>query len=372
MADESVNARLRDEVLAHLIDLHRYGAGEARRAVRVLNEADIALFTRLREALERAGLDTSNFTVQRLSAALHAVWQENEAAYRQLQMRNAAEMRELTLEELSHSEDMFRALLPAGARDAVQQVVARDAVHAAATARPMQGRLMSEWWGRLEQSRRDRIETQLRTGFLTGQTVDEMVRELRGTRAANYEDGTLQEDRRNVEAVVRTAVGHYAAAARESFYSANTDLISAEQWISTLDNRTTHECQIRDRLKYTPDEEHKPIGHKVPWLEGPGRLHWNCRSTSVPIIRSAEVLGFELPPVERAAMNGVAAPDTTFRTWIEAQPAARQEDILGPTRTALLRRGGLRFSELFSAEGEWLTLDELRQRRKAAFRAADL
>lgn len=357
-----VNTRLRDETLARLIDMQRYAAGEARRMLSLLNAADSELFARLTIALSELG-DTGAFAVQRLSAALNAVWEVNEAVYRQLATRSAEQMAELTREELRYTEEMFRTLLPRSVSEqALRSVISQDAVYAAATARPMRGRLMSEWWERMPATRRDRIETSLRIGFVSGRTVDEMVRDLRGTRAENYEDGALNEDRRSVEAVVRTAVSHYASEARAAFYERNSDLIESEQWLSTLDNRTTPECQIRDKLLYTADEDHKPIGHKIPWGEGPGRLHWQCRSTSVPVVRSAEILGFELPPVERAAMNGVAAPGTDFRAWIESQPESRQREILGPKRAALLASGELSFRQLFSAEGDWLTLEELKAR----------
>lgn len=64
--------------------------------------------------------------------------------------------------------------------------------------------------------------------------------------------------RANAASIAKTAVGHLAATARESFASANNDLIKGKQWLSTLDNRTTPQCRIRDRLKYTLDN--KPVG----------------------------------------------------------------------------------------------------------------
>lgn len=76
--------------------------------------------------------------------------------------------------------------------------------------------------------------------------------------------------RANAASIAKTAVGHLAATARESFASANNDLIKGKQWLSTLDNRTTPQCRIRDRLKYTLDN--KPVGHSVPYLHGPEKF----------------------------------------------------------------------------------------------------
>lgn len=360
----TVNERMRDEVLAHLVDLHRYANSEVRALMRLLNAADTDLFARLLAAL--SNMSATEFTVQRLTSLLAGVWEVNEAAYRQAAQRTATEMYALTEYELAHQQSLFRDLLPTEIEVFPAQA---QAVYAAAMAQPFRGRLLSDWFATLAAQRQVRIETALRIGYVSGRTVDEMVRELRGTRAQNYEDGLLQIDRRNAEAVVRTATAHTAQFAREAFYKTNEDLISEEQWVSTLDNRTTEMCQIRDGLIYT-SPEHRPVGHRVPWLEGPGALHWNCRSTSVPVIDSAKELGLELPPLERASMDGVAAPGTTFRDWIERQSAARQNDILGPTRGALLRKGELSFERFFNDKGAFLNLDELRAKDAAAFRRA--
>ncbi|MBN0517201.1 hypothetical protein JTM39_37155, partial [Pseudomonas aeruginosa] len=88
--------------------------------------------------------------------------------------------------------------------------------------------------------------------------------------------------RANAASIAKTAVGHLASTARQSFASANDDILKGKQWLSTLDNQTSKDCRIRDRLKYTLDN--KPIGHKVPYLQGPGKIHFCCRSTETYIL----------------------------------------------------------------------------------------
>lgn len=362
----TINEKLRDEVLAHLIDLHRLANGEVRKILALLNAADSDIFARLVAALHSGQI--TEFSLARLTSLLSGVWELNDATYRQMATRSANEMHDLTIYELDHQESLFKELLPDALSGRIATLDAQT-VYAAAMARPFRGALLADWFERLAANRQRRVEDALRVGFVSGKTVDEMVREVRGTRAQNYADGILQIDRRDAEAVVRTATSHTAQFARQSFYRANEDLITEEQWVSTLDNRTTEMCQIRDGLIYT-SPEHRPVGHRVPWLEGPGALHWNCRSTSVPVIDSAKALGIELPPLERASMDGTAAPGTTFRDWIERQSASRQDEILGPTRGALLRRGNLEFESFFNDKGIYLTLDQLREKDAAAFRRA--
>lgn len=363
----SVNTKMRDSTIAHLIDLHRFSNGEVRAMLKLLNEADADLFARLRAALERMGTE---FSVRRLATLLEGVWSANEGAYRQLSARSKEQMQELTTYELEFQQNLFQSLLPRELSVSIASVEAK-AAYAASAAHPFQGKLLSEWFDSLATSRRNRISTMLNIGFVSGKTVDEMIRDLRGTRAQNYADGLLEIDRRNAEAVVRTATSHTASFARQQFFKANEDLIAEEQWVSTLDNRTSETCQIRDGLLYTA-VDHDPVDHKIPWGEGPGLIHWNCRSTSVPVIDSAKALGIELPPLERAAMNGVAAPGTTFKEWLESRSASMQDDILGPTRGALLRQGKLSFDRFFNDKGVFLTLDQLRSRDAAAFGRAGL
>lgn len=346
---------LSDAALRHALDLIRYSNSEVSAILRLLNAADRELFTRMRNALER--FSPGKFSVRRLDAQLKGVWELNERVYRVMADRSAEALRELVEYELAHQAKSFSTLLPAD-RAAEVGVPALDQVYSAISNRPLQGRLMGEWFETLGAARQQRMQDALRMGFVNGETVDEMIRRIRGTRAANFADGIINTDRRHAEAIVRTATHQYAAGARAEFYSRNDDLIAEEQWSSVLDNRTTDLCMVRDGLRYTTGD-HEPIGHKVPWLAGPGAIHWNCRSVSIPILRGMED---EPPSSERAAMGGVVNGKTTFRDWVLTQPESVQRDILGARRAELIKSGKVKFSELFDARGSFLTLDELRER----------
>ena len=72
--------------------------------------------------------------------------------------------------------------------------------------------------------------------------------------------------------------------AKESVFRDNKNLVESKIWLSTLDSRTTPLiCGVRDGLEYTLDNE--PVGHGYNWDAGPGRIHWNCRSTSIPKLK---------------------------------------------------------------------------------------
>ena len=246
----------------------------------------------------------------------------------------------------------------------------------AALARPFQGVLLKNVWSDLDVQKFKKVRQSIAQGYVEGKTTEQIIRELRGTRAKGYEDGIIQRDRRDVKAVVRTALVHIAGVAQDNVMEVNTDLLKALQWSATLDLRASAPCRIRDRLLYTPGD-HKPIGHKVPWLAGPGRLHWRCRSGQVPVLKSHKELGIDIPEIvvdaqTRASMDGQVPRETTYSDWLKKQGAARQDELLGPTRGKLLRQGNLEIADMYTARGQLLTLNDLRMRDAEAFRRAGL
>jgi hypothetical protein len=365
---QSVNELLLHEAIDHAVDLQHYSNGVVRKIIATLNRADAATFQELVRALER--MTPGSFTVDRLETLLFSVRALNRAAYDAINQELTGELRDLVHYEAEFQAKSFDDAIPEPilARVGIAPVVPEQ-VYAAAMARPFQGVLLRDVLSNLEASRAKRIRETIANGYVANKPTPEIVRDLRGTRALRYEDGVFNRSRREVEAVVRTAVSHTAAFTRDRFEEANGALIKATQWVSTLDSRTTQMCRIRDGLEYTRDT-HKPIGHSVPWLQGPGRLHWCCRSTSAAVVKSMRELGLpigDFTASTRASMDGQVPADTTYAQWFAKQSAARQDEILGPTRGALYRKGGLQLTEFSNNQGQMLTLQQLRERNAAAF-----
>lgn len=367
----TVNEKLLDGEIHHQVDLTHYSNGVMRRIMALMNRTDPDLFAQIGAALER--LPAESFTVDRLEALLGSVRFLNQQAYEQLQRALADELLGTAQQEADFQAGLWRSAVPAEiqARIAIAPVNA-EAVYAAAMSRPFQGRLLREFAAGLGEARMLRMRDAIRIGYVEQQTVPQIVQRLRGTRAKGYSDGLIEIDRRNAESVVRTAVGHVAGFARDRFMEANSDLIKAEEWVSTLDSRTSEVCRLRDGKRYTP-VSHKPIGHSLPWLGGPGRAHWGCRSSSTPITKSWKELGIpidELPESVRASMDGEVPASMTYGQWLRKQSASRQDEILGPARGKLMRQGGLTLDKFANDRGRWLSLAELRERNAAAFKRA--
>ncbi|KGU87211.1 phage Mu F like family protein [Pseudomonas mediterranea] len=363
----TVNETLRDEGLAHAVDLDKYKLGVVRRIIALLNRSDASLTAALAEALER--MPAESFTVERLEGLLDEVRAVNEAAYAQVMELLETELKGFAGYEMDWQQDLFKATVPEPVLVRFPIVsIGAEQIYAAAMARPFQGRLLRNWGKEIAAGRMAKIRNAVRIGYLEGKTTDQIVRSIRGSRANNYADGFLERPRQDLASIVRTAVSHTAAVARENFNAANSDLIASEDWTSTLDTKTSKDCRIRDKLPYEVGT-HRPIGHKVPWLEGPGRIHFNCRSTSTPRTRSWRELGIpvdEMTQQQRASMDGQVPADTTYAEWLGRQSAERQEQVLGPVRAKMMR-DGMKLEEFYSPNGTFLTLEQLRERDAATF-----
>lgn len=369
----TANEKLQTAAISHQVDLQHYSNSEVRKIIALLNKADASLMVRLQDALDRLGPDS--FTAKHIDSVLANVRELNRQAFGEAAGTLTVDMEELAQYELSYQDQLFTAVVPATVLQLKPLAsVTMQQVRDVAFKRPFQGRLLSEWMSSLEAGRASQIRDAIRVGMVEGLTVSQMVQRIRGTRAEGYADGLLNRSRQEIEAVVRTAIGHVSNSARDAFYDANEDIIESQDWLSTLDGRTSPPCRLRDGLRYKPGN-HAPIGHSVPWLSGPGRLHWQCRSTSVPRLKLWSELGIDpkdMPPATRASMDGSVPAETTYSEWLKGQSTTRQDEILGKDKGALFRTGKLPLDRFYNDKGKVLTLEQLKAKEPVAYQRAGL
>ena len=367
---ESVNDLIQSEAIRHATELQKYSNSVLAKIMAVLNRSDARLTAELAALL--ADMSPSGFSMDRLESLLTSIRTINTQAYNQVGRDLTEELRQFVAYESAYQAQMLASFLPVSVSVASVNVAS---VYAAALARPFQGVLLRDVWGDLDAAKMKRVRQSIAQGFVEGKTTDQIIREIRGTKAKGYADGFIQKDRRDVAAVVRTALSHTAGTVHDAAYERNADVLKGVMWSSTIDLRTTKTiCIPRDRKMYTVGT-HKPIGHSFPWMGGPGRAHWQCRSAQVPVTKSNKELGIDLPEITlsngtRASLDGQIPRETSYLSWLQNQSAARQDAVIGPVRGRLLRRGGLNASDLYSDKGAYLTLDELRKRDASAFAKA--
>lgn len=210
-----------------------------------------------------------------------------------------------------------------------------------------------------------RVSNVVQKGWGQGKTLQQMIREVVGTKGAGYKDGILEISRKNAGTVIHTATQHVANAARMEVWERNGDIVKKYQWLSTLDRRTTQQCKSLDGQTFEPGKGPMPP------------IHPNCRSTTVA------VLGSEFDFLDAGATRASSGPnpgyvdaDLNYYDWLQKQPEAFQTVALGPTRAKLFRDGGLtpdRFAELnLGRDFQPLTLAEMKAIEPSAFERAGL
>ena len=358
---DGANDLIADAFTAHTIDLLRVDAGLRAKIRDFLTELESEIVAKLAK-IDPTGPARQSYRVQRLEKLLEQVRDTIRASYRDAATSLAGELRELAeIEGAFTVKAVNDATIASLFTGAITPAVAKSLVEGVL----VQGAPVSEWWGRQAGDTLQRFTDAMRLGLAQGETNAELIRRVRGgTQRGETVPGIMDISRRNADSLVRAATQAVSGRARETVYAANADVLSAVVWTSTLDLRTSPQCQVRDGLRYTV-VEHEPIGHTVPWGPGPGSLHWGCRSTSRPETKSWRELGFdidELPPSTRSSMNGQVAADLTFEGWLSRQSKAAQDAALGTGRADLWREGKISFRDLLDANGRELSLAELRAR----------
>jgi SPP1 gp7 family putative phage head morphogenesis protein len=197
--------------------------------------------------------------------------------------------------------------------------------------------------------------------MVAGETTQDIIDALIGTKRLRYKDGARQMSRYGLGTLVRTATNFAANVGRQSTWEENDDVIKSVRWVSTLDTRTTPICRSRDGMVFPVDSGPRPPAHP------------NCRSTTVAVTKSWRELGIdsdELDEGTRASMNGQVPASMTYYQWLSKQSASIQREVLGDSRYDLWKIGGIAPEKFVNDAGKSLTLDQLKSLYPDAFKDA--
>jgi len=170
--------------------------------------------------------------------------------------------------------------------------------------------------------------------LLSGQTTDEIVRDLVGTlqkdqkgslsRLLAQGGSATKSANGQVMTIVRTTVNQVTNTASQSVYKANPDVTEEYRYVATLDSRTTPICRDLD-------------GQIFKYNEGPvPPQHFGCRSTTVAVVNYKK-WGFTPPPVgKRASADGPVSANTTYGKWLYDQRKSGTKFEAGSEQVAAL------------------------------------
>jgi SPP1 gp7 family putative phage head morphogenesis protein len=387
------------------IDLNRYSNSVARRVMNAYNDIIIDAANQLRTIDEL----TAPVKAARLRSIL-AQLKESLGTW----AGDATEITALELQGLTELQSEFvteqlRKVLPAGARDAVRTVeISPQFAQSVVTTDPTQlnvvalsddlfeavygskalarqagtgafsltatkgtmitlpnGSTVAKSFRGIATDQAERFSQVVRNGLLTGETTPSIAKRLIGNLQFGEEAKTVRQlvaaggqatavADNQVMALVRTSINQVANSASQQVYEANQDITKKYRYVATLDSRTSRICAALD-------------GREFEYGKGPmPPQHFNCRSTTVPII-DPDIL----PPstiAKRASADGPVPINTSYGQWLKDQPLKTQQDVLGPGKVPYFNRLVDKYgakdamAKLVRDDGSELTLDQLRKR----------
>jgi SPP1 gp7 family putative phage head morphogenesis protein len=392
----TANVALRDAMVRHQIYLQRLAGGIAKKVHAILNATEEDLAQTIRDRLADATGLESAADVARMKQVLALLENMRNDAWQNLDETLTDQLMAFAQAEPNFLAQQLDVTSPV-VLDLVLPSV--SALKAIVTKEPFEGRVLKDWAKSLADNDVVRMKREIQMGMTAGEDAATIARRIVGTAKLSGTDGITQITRNNAEAVVRTAINFISNQIKQDFLDLNKEYFSEELYLATLDSRTTPICRSLDGNVYDVG-----VGPIPP-------LHFNCRSTRVPVFNGkaigtrpvrnyteqsllrefAKQNGILPVPSSRAdlprgtkgaydkfaqkrirELTGTVPAATTYNEWLSSQDAAIQDDILGKTKGALFRKGGLTLDKFVNRQGDELTLHELAQKQKDAFRAAGL
>lgn len=388
-----------EALFRNAIDLNRFSNSVARRVINAYNDIIIDAVNQLR-TIDELAAPVKAARLRGILAQLKdslGTWAGDATELTAIELQGIAQLQsEFVSEEL-------RKALPAGARNIVntveispqfaQSVVTTDptqlnvvalsddlfaAVQGApqtfsltaakgATITLPNGEVVSKAFRGIAVDQAERFSQVVRQGLLTGEPTPAIAKRLIGSLQFGERAKTVREIAaaggqataiadNQIVALVRTSINQVANAASQQVYEANQDITKKYRYVATLDTRTSAICRALD-------------GKVFEYGKGPTPpQHFNCRSTTVPVIDYKE-LGFDPPPPgRRAAQGGQVPANTSYGKWLSEQDLATKAKALGASKVAYFNKLSNKYgpeaaiAKLVSKDGTELTLDQLRAR----------
>mgnify|MGYP000347565771 FL=1 len=197
-----------------------------------------------------------------------------------------------------------------------------------------------------------RIQTKVKAGLANGKPPKEIIADvMRTTKLTEAQASTL----------TRTAITSTQSAALNRVVLANKPLIKGYLFSAILDSRTSPICSHHNGKVYDVDDK-----RFVP------PLHWNCRSTLIPVLKSKtelaetdakEINKKALEKVKPELLTGVPPKRESFGEWLKRQTFDVQKSVLGGEDKAnMFREGKLKYDQFITQTGKALSIQALRSK----------
>lgn len=212
---------------------------------------------------------------------------------------------------------------------------------------PFEGRTLKEWLKIGSENVERRLTRQVQLGMTQGETLDQIVRRIRGRSVGGgrFRGGVVGATVRDAETIARTSVNYIANRAHMELYREHDDVTMKYRYLATLDGRTSDICRALDGQTYEYGAGPTPPQHP------------NCRSITEAVI-DWKGLGLPEPPDSTRSSTDGQTSAQTYQSWLEGKSAGEQDRILGPGRGKAFRKG-VSLRDMVRGDGTSLTLSEI-------------
>jgi SPP1 gp7 family putative phage head morphogenesis protein len=330
-----INTDLYDRIIQHLADTRLYEAETSTNVSRGIRRHQ----KRLRDLLKSNIKADVKPEVTRATRELHMIVDNSVTDYAGAAVN-------------FHSNNLDRS---AGNFFRVQRPRASDAIPKLIGPNISASKTLREHFDTIGTAELARIDGKIKLGLADGKSTKQILDEVIRTTA-------LTEVQAKV--LVRTAITNTQSTAMNLVMSRNEELLIGYRFTAVLDNRTSPICAHHDGQVY-----------KINDLRFRPPLHWNCRSSMVPILKNKEQLlksleekedsrlkANKLKETNPTLLDGNPPPVETYSIWLKRQPMAVQVKHLGSEEKAgLLQKGALEVKAFTTAKGQQLSIAALRK-----------
>ncbi len=385
---ETANQKIYDAYVRRQIYMLQYAGGLRNKLAHALVDSERGVYEVVKKFLDK--LDGQRILIgikgrkwQRefetaLSAARGPAWAE-------ITKTAIQELGEFAISEAAAGATMIQGATPVALGMALPPAAQIVAI---INSQPFQGKTLKQWLKDTERADAQRMLNHAKAGIVQGIHPRDVARSLIGTKEMKYADGKARISQRDLESVLLTVTNGLQNEAKQALYEANADIIKNEMFAATLDSRTTLICASNDGKTFKRGQGPIPP------------LHFRCRSLRIPYLKPENLGDRPFNPTtekdllrqysefasigkvsarknlpyghktkfdefardKRRELIGTVPAKTSYQDWLKQQSKIFQEEVLGPTRARMFRKGEISLEKFVARDGDILTLAQLKRK----------
>lgn len=364
MSEQKLNLAFLDAITRHQAYLYRASSQNINEILREFNIVSGDMLNQLRNYLdglsefELIALSGGRYTTPELRNIRDLISSWRDSVRSEVQQGVSTGAVTLSAYEVGYTASL--------AGEQLTKAISGERLYSKAKNIPMSGgALVDELFSKVADDAKQRVEYAVRSGITNGDTTQQIVQRIKGTKRLNYQDGILNSTRSAIERDVRTIRSHVSnQVVEDTFTQLGYDYLKV---VATLDGRTSKLCASKDGEIY----------HKSDSFSRPP-YHPNCRTILVGCDKDGTLIGrrpfvadtrpvSKIPKDDREGIIGQVNSNTDYSSWFSNQSAVFQKEWLGKNRYELYKNGGYDIERFVDPQGKMYTLNQLKLLDKQTF-----